>query len=91
MARVSFIFVALLAFLLQPRMFHRASATAVSAPSLGKQDILDFWATQNWLQFMANLFAQENYSHGPDRYAATDRRRASDASDTVFQHLFNCA
>jgi hypothetical protein len=27
--------------------------------------MLDFWATQNWLQFMANLFAQKSYSLGP--------------------------
>ncbi|KAJ7277502.1 hypothetical protein C8J57DRAFT_1309423 [Mycena rebaudengoi] len=27
-----------------------------------RRDILDFWATQNWLQFMANTFAQDNFA-----------------------------
>ncbi|KAJ7806084.1 hypothetical protein B0H14DRAFT_2610703 [Mycena olivaceomarginata] len=72
MAKISFIFGALLAFLLQPRMFHH---------------MLDFWATQNWLQFMANLFAQESYSLGP---SATLQQFTTELQ-VIANHVKNCS
>ncbi|KAF8168956.1 hypothetical protein K438DRAFT_2063928 [Mycena galopus ATCC 62051] len=64
MAKFSLIYLALLAFLFQPHTFHRASATTVQS-SVVKRDILDFWASQNNLQYMANIFAQDSYSLPP--------------------------
>ncbi|KAJ7499975.1 hypothetical protein FB451DRAFT_1358968 [Mycena latifolia] len=64
-------------------------ASPDSAPpvSLGRRDIFSFYATQNWLQFMANTFGQDSFST-PDGVAklqiiANHIKNCSDAFDSA--------
>ncbi|KAJ7161780.1 hypothetical protein C8R43DRAFT_1123498 [Mycena crocata] len=50
--------------ILQPSVIFGVGATFVSetSPGLERRDTLAFWATQNWLQFMANTFTQDGFT-----------------------------
>ncbi|KAJ7062718.1 hypothetical protein C8F01DRAFT_1251531 [Mycena amicta] len=102
MVKATLIISLLSAFFL-PRSFGTPSPVASVEHTYEKRDILAFYATQNWLQFMANLFAQNAFysvGQGVAQLQASsihslksqiETHLVSSCSKNIANHLKNCS
>ncbi|KAJ6604874.1 hypothetical protein B0H10DRAFT_1957436 [Mycena sp. CBHHK59/15] len=80
-------FYAVVLTVLRPNIFYAVAAVPAAESGLERRDILSFWATQNWLQYMANTFAQDTFGTNSGvpqlQVIANHIKNCSDAFDSA--------
>ncbi|KAJ6622020.1 hypothetical protein B0H10DRAFT_930872 [Mycena sp. CBHHK59/15] len=80
-------FYAVVLTVLRPNIFYALAAVPAAESGLERRDILSFWATQNWLQYMANTFAQNTFGTNSGvpqlQVIANHIKNCSDAFDSA--------